>query len=225
VAVSQRGAATRGSEERRRAAVFLDKDGTLVVDVPYNVDPERISLTQGAVAGLRALHAAGYLLIVVSNQSGVARGFFEEAALGAVEARLRALLDDAGVPLTGFYYCPHHPDGNVERYAVACACRKPGPGLLLQAAHEHDLDLGRSWLVGDILHDVEAGRRVGCRTILLDVGHETEWQLTPARTPDFTAADLDDAARLILGAEREAEAATSPFRRRVVHQADVAGSR
>src|SRR5581483_4877145 len=127
VAVSQGGPGTPGGE-RRRAAVFLDKDGTLVDDVPYNVDPERIRLTDGALDGLRRLHAADYLLIVVSNQSGVARGYFEEAALGAVEARLRELLGAAGVPLAGFYYCPHHPDGAVERYAVACACRKPASG-------------------------------------------------------------------------------------------------
>jgi histidinol-phosphate phosphatase family protein len=184
--------------EDRRAAVFLDKDGTLIVDVPYNVAPERIRLTDGAVEGLRALHVAGYALVVVSNQSGVARGIFEEAKLGAVEARLRELFEAAGVPLAGFYYCPHHPDGVVGPYAVACGCRKPAPGMIEQAAREHGIDLARSWLVGDILHDVEAGRRAGCRTILLDVGHETEWELTPLRTPDFTAVDLAAAARVIV---------------------------
>ena len=200
MAVGQARPAASGGRDGRRAAVFLDKDGTLVVDVPYNVDPDLIRLTPGAVDGLRALHAAGYLLIVVSNQSGVARGYFEESAIEAVEARLRAMLAAAGVPLAGFYYCPHHPDGPVERYAVACECRKPAPGLVERAAREHGIDLGRSWLVGDILHDVEAGRRAGCRTILLDVGHETEWGLTPARTPDFMAPTLLDAAHLVLGA-------------------------
>src|SRR4051794_19576821 len=96
------------------AAVFLDKDGTLVEDVPYNVDPARIRLGPGAAAGLSALHAAGYRLVVVSNQSGVARGLFPVSALVAVADRLRELLDDAGVPLAGFYYCPHHPDGSVR---------------------------------------------------------------------------------------------------------------
>jgi D-glycero-D-manno-heptose 1,7-bisphosphate phosphatase len=106
------------SQDRGRAprvAVFLDKDGTLIEDVPYNVDPDLIRLTDGDLDGLRMLHAAGYLLIVVSNQSGVARGYFEESALGAVEARLRAMLGAAGVPLAGFYSCPHHPDGPVAR--------------------------------------------------------------------------------------------------------------
>jgi len=196
----------RGQDGRApRAAVFLDKDGTLIEDVPYNVDPALIRLTAGAVDGLRALHDAGYLLIVVSNQSGIARGYFQEQALGAVEARLRSMLDAAGVPLAGFYYCPHHPDGCVDAYSVECECRKPAPGLLSRAARDHGVSLGRSWMVGDILHDVEAGWRAGCRTILLDVGHETEWEITPARIPDFTVASLDAAARLIINVDGDSK--------------------
>jgi histidinol-phosphate phosphatase family protein len=183
------------------ATVFLDKDGTLIEDVPYNVDPDRISLTEGAADGLRALNAAGYRLVVVSNQSGVARGYFVESALDAVERRLRDLLGGAGVPLTGFYTCPHHPDGCIARYSIACGCRKPAPGLLERAARDHGISLAHSWLVGDILHDIEAGRRAGCRTVLLDVGHETEWEQTPLRIPDFTAANLAEAARLIIDAD------------------------
>src|SRR5919204_2436876 len=178
-------------------AVFLDKDGTLVEDMPYNVDPGRIRLAPGAAEGLRLLHRAGYRLFVVSNQSGVARGYFREQALAAVAERLRHLLAEWAVPLAGFYYCPHHPEGVVEEHAVACACRKPAPGLILRAALEHGLDLARSWLVGDILDDVEAGRRAGCRTILIDSGHETEWVLRPDRVPHRIASDLLDAAQLI----------------------------
>jgi D-glycero-D-manno-heptose 1,7-bisphosphate phosphatase len=178
-------------------AVFLDKDGTLVEDVPYNVDPGRIRLAPGAAEGLRLLHRAGYRLFVVSNQPGVARGYFREQALAAVAGRLRRLLAECAVPLGGFYYCPHHPEGVVGEHAVACACRKPAPGLILRAALEHGLDLARSWLVGDILDDVEAGRRAGCRTILVDSGHETEWVLRPDRVPHRIASDLLDAARLI----------------------------
>jgi D-glycero-D-manno-heptose 1,7-bisphosphate phosphatase len=187
-------------------AVFLDKDGTLVEDVPYNVDPDRIRLMPGAAAGLRDLHAAGYRLIVVSNQSGVARGYFEEKALAAVEQRLRELLSAEGVPCSGFYYCPHHPRGSVAAYAVACECRKPRPGLIVRAAAEQGIDLGGSWFVGDILDDVEAGRAAGCRTILLDNGHETEWRLTPERQPHFRAADLTEAAQVILALRRKPEA-------------------
>ncbi len=178
-------------------AVFLDKDGTLIEDVPYNVDPERIQLTRGAVEGLYVLYKAGYQLIVITNQSGVARGYFPESALVAVEERLRQLLAEVGVPCLGFYYCPHHPDGVVQELAIACACRKPEPGLLLCAAADHDIDLAQSWFIGDILNDVEAGRSAGCRTILIDNGNETEWQLSPQRTPHYTVADLAEAAQVI----------------------------
>jgi histidinol-phosphate phosphatase family protein len=181
----------------KKSAVFLDKDGTLVEDVPYNVDPNLIRLAPGAADGLPLLHRAGYELLVITNQAGVAHGYFPEEALQAVKARLRELMRAIGVPLAGFYYFPHHPDGDVARYAVECTCRKPRAGLILRAAREHGIDLGRSWLIGDILNDVEAGRRAGCHTILIDNGHETEWLWSPQRTPDFRAADLAEAARVI----------------------------
>ncbi len=180
-------------------AVFLDKDGTLIEDVPYNVNPDLMRLTSGAVEGLRSLHAAGYKLIIISNQSGVARGYFPEEALLAVEARSRQMLAEMGVVLTGFYYCPHHPDGPVPGYNINCCCRKPEPGLILDAAKEHDIDLASSWFIGDILNDVEAGRRAGCKTVLIDNGNETEWILSPLRLPHYIAADLADAARIIGG--------------------------
>lgn len=178
-------------------AVFLDKDGTLIEDVPYNVDPERIQLTRGAVEGLKLLHAAGYQLIVITNQSGVARGYFPESALFAVEERSRQLLAEIGVSLAGFYYCPHHPDGVVQELAITCSCRKPEPGMLLYAADKHGIDLQESWFIGDILNDVEAGRRAGCRTILIDNGNETEWQLSPERSPHYIVTDLSEAAQVI----------------------------
>ena len=193
-----------------RRAVFLDKDGTLIVDVPYNVDPALIRLAPGAEAGLTRLHAAGYALVVITNQSGVARGRFGVEALEPVERRLRELLAAVGVPLAGFRFCPHHPAGSVPEYAIACDCRKPAPGMLLRAATDLGIDLHRSWFVGDILNDVEAGRRAGCRTVLLDVGNETEWALGPHRTPDLLAGDLDIAATLILQADAAIAPASQP---------------
>ena len=186
-----------------KAAVFLDKDGTLVMDVPYNVDPGAIVLAAGAADGTRLLHEAGYPLIVVSNQSGVARGYFQEEALKAVEDRLRELLAAAGSSIAGFYYCPHHPQGSAPGYAVTCGCRKPEPGLILRAAEEHEVDVGRSWVLGDILNDVEAGRRAGARTVLIDNGNETEWVVSPERTPDYTASDLVEAARIVISVDRD----------------------
>lgn len=178
-------------------AVFLDKDGTLIEDIPYNVDPERIKLTRGAVEGLQLLNASGYQLIVITNQSGVARGYFPESALVAVEERLSQLLAEVGVSLAGFYYCPHHSKGVIADYAIACSCRKPEPGLLLKAASDRSIDLARSWFIGDILNDVEAGRRAGCKTVLIDNGNETEWQLSPDRSPHYRVGDLAEAALVI----------------------------
>jgi histidinol-phosphate phosphatase family protein len=195
---------------KHRRAVFLDKDGTLIEDVPYNVDPALIRLGAGAAEGLPRLHAAGFLLIVISNQSGVARGLFPEGALRAVHERLGQLLHDLGVRLDGFFYCPHHPGAPVPEYALACSCRKPEPGLILSAAREHGVDLGRSWLVGDILDDVEAGRRAGCRTVLIDNGNETEWRRSTYRWPDHLAADLAEAARLITSDDRAVAAPEIP---------------
>lgn len=183
-----------------RPAVFLDKDGTLVVDVPYNADPDLVELAAGAGRAVRELHAAGFLVVVVSNQSGLARGMFTTRELAQATARVDQLLAAEGGSLDGWYWCAHHPDGVVEDLAVACACRKPRPGMLLSAAKELDIDLARSWMVGDILHDVEAGNRAGCRTVLLDVGNETGWIGGPLRTPDATVVSLDAAVDHILAA-------------------------
>jgi D-glycero-D-manno-heptose 1,7-bisphosphate phosphatase len=192
-----------------KRAVFLDKDGTLIDDVPYTCDPGRIQWLPGVIDGLRRLQFAGYRLLVISNQSGIAHGYFSEADLAAMMSGVGRMLASQGVRLDGSFYCPHHPEGSVPRYAVACACRKPAPGLLMTAAAAHGIDLSRSWMIGDILHDVEAGRRAGCRAILLDNGHETEWRLGAQRWPDGFAGTFDGAAQLILEQDR---AASAPIR-------------
>ncbi|HKY33647.1 MAG TPA: HAD family hydrolase [Candidatus Polarisedimenticolia bacterium] len=186
-----------GRGRRARRAVFLDKDGTLVEDLRYNADPARIRAAPGAAEALRRMHAAGFLLVVVSNQAGIALGLFSESAMTAVRSRIESIARDAGAELTDFRYCPHHPEGRIERFAVACACRKPEPGMILDAAREHGIDLAGSWLIGDILDDVEAGRRAGCTTILLENDNETEWRLGPYRFPHWTAADLQEAATIV----------------------------
>lgn len=181
-----------------RPAVFLDKDGTLLEDVPYNVEPTLMRLSPGAGPALRRLADEGFALVVVSNQSGVARGLFPAAALTGVERRLGELLAPYGVELSGFHFCPHHPEGTVQRYARECECRKPRPGLLRRAASELGIELSHSWMVGDILDDVEAGGRAGCRTVLLDNGGETEWRTGECRSPERVTTDLGEAAAVIL---------------------------
>jgi histidinol-phosphate phosphatase family protein len=187
-----------------RPAVFLDKDGTLVHDVPFNVDPDRLRLREGAGRALASLARAGYALVLVTNQSGIALGRFAPAALGAVWQRLDRLLAPHAVRLDAIYHCPHHVDGTVVALARDCSCRKPRPGMLLRAARDLDLDLARSWMVGDILDDIEAGRRAGCRTVLLDVGSETEWRRGPLRVPDAVAGSLPEMADIVLGQGSEA---------------------
>ncbi len=200
MAVKGRLEAARGQRSR---AVFLDKDGTLIEDFPYNVDPDEIVLAPGAQDALLLLKRHGVRLFVVTTQPGVAYGFFAESALVGVERRLAELFEEVQAPLEGFYYCPHSPRGNLLRYTRECDCRKPSPGLILRAAREHDIAPERSWMIGDILDDVECGRRAGCRTVLIDNGNETEWHLSAARRPDWVARDLFDAASLVVRAELE----------------------
>jgi D-glycero-D-manno-heptose 1,7-bisphosphate phosphatase len=169
-------------------AIFVDKDGTLIDNVADNVDPARIRLSHGAKTGMKLFARLGFKLIIVSNQAALASGRFNTAALQAAFEHLLQLLEP--VRIDGIYVCPHAED-------AACACRKPRPGMLVQAAQEHGIDLAASWMIGDILHDVEAGKRAGCRTVLIDNGNETEWELSDLRTPDLMAADLYCAAHLI----------------------------
>lgn len=179
-------------------AVLLDKDGTLVESSVYDVDPSRVRLLPGVPEGMRLLKAAGYRLVVVSNQPGVARGKFTEEELQTVAGALEVLLEATGAPLDGFFYCPHHPEGTVGHYAVECLCRKPRPGLIQRAARDLDLALDRSWMVGDVLDDVEAGNRAGCRTVLIDQGNETEWLFSPDRVPNRVTDGFLEAAQYIL---------------------------
>jgi D-glycero-D-manno-heptose 1,7-bisphosphate phosphatase len=185
----------RPSFPEGRKAVFFDKDGTLVIDVPYNVEISLTEFTAGALECARRLHESGHLIVIVSNQPGVALGRFSATALHTLEAHLREELNKVDVPLAGFYACPHAPADNS---AGGCYCRKPEPGLLYQAALDLHINLAASWMVGDILHDVEAGRRASCRTILLNVGNETEWKITPDRVPHHIASSLVEVPSLIL---------------------------
>lgn len=182
-------------------AIFLDKDGTLTEDVADSMNPRHITLCHGAGSALRLLTNLDYRLFVVSNQDGMAHGRFAESAVHGMRHRLADLLFREQLTLDGFYFCPHHPDGTVPNYALDCLCRKPLPGLLMQAAREHDIDLRASWMVGDILNDVEAGNRAGCRTVLIDSGNESEWRLGNNRLPTRVVADIYAAAVVIAAAD------------------------
>lgn len=174
--------------------MFLDRDGVLIDDPGYLGDPDLLVVLTGVPAALRSLSAAGFALAVVSNQAGVARGFYTEQAVHAVNARLSALLEEEEVPPIRFYVCPHHPD-----FTGPCPCRKPAVGLLEQATAELGIDPARSWLVGDHVSDVQAAWAFGVEPILVLTGHGAqEAARLPAGTRVTVATDLAAAAEVIL---------------------------
>ena len=183
-----------------RPCLFLDKDGTLVENVPYNVDPAKLRFMPGAGEALAQLREAGLSLVIVTNQAGIAKGLFTRAQFARLqEVLLRRLQDEFGVVIDDVAVCPHSPDAKGR---PACLCRKPAPGMLIRAARAHHLDLGRSWMVGDILDDVEAGHRAGARGLLFDSGGETEWRRSPLREPTATFTSWPALATHLLEAMR-----------------------
>ncbi len=193
-------------------AVFLDRDNTIIEDLGYIGDPALVRLLPGVEQAIKSLQAAGYKIVVVTNQSGVARGLLTEAMLEKIHDELRRQLSLKEAYLDGIYYCPYHPEGTVEGYAIDSGLRKPKPGMLLKAAGEMDLDLSGSWMVGDSPRDIEAGQRAGCRTIRVRTRPAVPKQIdqededTPA---DFTVRNLPEAAKIILRVQ-EHQAEPSP---------------
>ena len=161
-----------GDFSTMRKACFFDRDGVIIEEADYISDPALVRLCPFAADAIRAMHDAGRLVIVVSNQSGIARGYFTEADLRAVEARMNELLAEAGVKIDAAYYCFHHKKGIVPEYAGDCDCRKPKPGMLLRAAKDLGIDLAASFMIGDKESDLEAGLNAGCRGVaLVRTGH------------------------------------------------------
>jgi D-glycero-D-manno-heptose 1,7-bisphosphate phosphatase len=161
-------------KDKRYAAVFLDRDGTINEEVGYLDRLDKLRLIPGAAEAIRLINESGMKAVVVTNQSGVARGIFDEAFVDQVHRRLRAMLGEEGAALDGFYSCPHHPTEGRGGYLRSCNCRKPAPGLLLRAADELFLDPERSYVIGDTLKDIEAATRIGARGILVRTGYGAE---------------------------------------------------
>ncbi len=154
----------------KRAAVFLDRDGTINKEIGYITRPEDLVLIKGVPEAIRLLNSQGFLVIVVTNQSAVARGYMDEETLGRIHKRLSELLEMKRAVIDGFYYCPHHPNEGKNGYMAICSCRKPRPGLIQQAANELNVDLSASFMIGDTLRDLEAGIRAGVRPVLVLTG-------------------------------------------------------
>jgi len=176
-----------------KSAVFLDRDDTIIRDVPYLNDPQGIVLLPGAAEAIRRLNEAKLPVIMITNQSGIARGLLTEEILDSIHDRLIRLLADRSALVDAVYFCPHHPEGTVKAFSMECACRKPAPGMLLKAALDFGLDLKRSYLVGDKSIDIETIAAVGGSGILIAPNGSG---VTGA---DYIAADLPDAVQWILG--------------------------
>ncbi len=186
---------------KNSAAAFLDRDGVVIEEVNYLSEVGQVRLVPGAAEAIANLNLAGVPVVVVTNQAGVARGYFPEDRVGEVHEYLDELLAECGAWVDRYYYCPHHPNAEVAQYRSECDCRKPRPGMLRQAAAELSLDLTRSYLVGDKVSDLVAGGVVGCRTVLVRTGHGAK---VNAAVADETwnllrvAADLSEAVRHLL---------------------------
>jgi D,D-heptose 1,7-bisphosphate phosphatase len=192
--VSQRG--------DKKQAVFLDRDGVICREEGYLSDPRRLQLLPGSGDAIRLFNRNALTTVVITNQSGVARGFFPEAAIAEMNCTMKELLEEYEASLDGIYYCPHHPEGIIESYRKECDCRKPAAGLLMRAAQDHGIDLSRSYLVGDKRTDMECACRAGVKGILVLTGYGAEeYRLmppAPGAKPVFVAQDLLDAARWII---------------------------
>ncbi|MBH52085.1 MAG: HAD family hydrolase [Chloroflexi bacterium] len=174
----------------KRRFVILDRDGTIILERHYLSDPDQIALTEGAVSGLTHLASLGFGFIIVTNQSAIARGFFDTDTLDRIHQRLRTMLRSHGIEIEGIYYCPHHPNDG-------CSCRKPEPGLLNIAAQEFDFDTSECFVIGDNVCDIELGKRVKAQTILVETGHGKTVSKCNLTAPDYTVANLHEAALII----------------------------
>ncbi len=206
-----------------KPAVFLDRDGTLNLDfVEYVTKAEDFHLLDGVGQALRRLHAAGYLLVVITNQACLGRGLLDEQGLEKIHEHMQKLLAEQGVTLDGIYFCPDHPEATVEKYRRQSNRRKPEPGMLLEAAEQLDIDLSKSWMIGDNPNDAQAGKRAGCRTILLRRPELSERKPTKApdtQHADFTAENLLEAAEIVIEqdispAQEQQEPTKRPLRQR-----------
>ena len=179
----------------KNKAVFVDRDGTINVDVHYLDDPDKFEMYPGVQIGMKKLQENGFKIIVITNQSGIARGYFTEEQLSHIHERMKQEFQMFNVTLDGIYYCPHHPNDE-------CNCRKPNTGLFEKAIAEHDIDVKKSYMLGDKILDIGAGKKIGVRTVLIPEPHvredflsqKNEWE----HHPDYIADDFKDAVEWIL---------------------------
>ena len=190
-------------------AIFFDRDDTIIEDTGYINNPDQVKLISGVAKSLLEFKEMGFKLIVITNQSGVARGILTEKALGEIHERLNVLLSEKGVVLDAIYYCPFHPDGIVPQYRKESEDRKPNPGMIVTAAKEHNIDLSQSWAIGNSARDIDAGRSAGCKTILIEKKSRTLplpfLRKDEEAMPDFRAVNMKEAENIVKRHYRELE--------------------
>ncbi len=202
-----RATAGRASWNPGRPAVFLDRDGTINEEVGYLNDPERLALIPGSAEAIRRINRAGMAAVIITNQSGIARGFFDEETLASIHERLKEILSGEKAHLDGIYVCPHHTDGKIPEYTRECDCRKPGTALVKRAARELNLDLSASYMIGDHFKDIQLAAEAGIPSILVLTGHgRGEWEKADRKLrlrPDHVAENLSSAVDWILEQKQE----------------------
>jgi D-glycero-D-manno-heptose 1,7-bisphosphate phosphatase len=199
-------------------AVFLDRDNTIIEDPGYVSNPGAVKLLPGVELAIKSFAQAGFKVVVVTNQSAVARGLVTEETLDEIHNEMRRQLSAKGARIDGLYYCPFHPDGTVDAYAIDSDLRKPKPGMLIKAGREMDIELSNSWMIGDSTRDVEAGKRAGCHTIRIRRPKPAQGDTGQGPEADFDVRNLVDAARIVMREVKKpslspAESAPSPSTR------------
>jgi D,D-heptose 1,7-bisphosphate phosphatase len=187
---------------KKRPAIFLDRDGTIIRQVELLHKPEEVALLPGAGKAIRAMNDLGFVVVIVTNQPVIARGISTPQEVDMIHALLVDRLGKHNARIDGIYFCPHHTKATVKKYRIACRCRKPEIGMILRAAKQHHIDLAKSFMIGDSTRDTLAGNKAKLTTILVKTGHggKDVWQL-PGK-PDFIAKNLMDAVRFIKKAKR-----------------------
>jgi len=184
------------------SAVFMDRDGTVSEEVGYMRDPEQFRLIPQSAEAIRLINENSLKSIVITNQSGVARGYFSEETVSRVHQKMEKLLSELGAHIDGIYYCPHHPEGIVESYRKGCDCRKPASGLLTQASKKHAIDLASSYMVGDKVTDLQLAHGVGARAVLVLTGYGRDElekiKKLSLKKPEYVACNLLDAVKWII---------------------------
>jgi D-glycero-D-manno-heptose 1,7-bisphosphate phosphatase len=204
--------AEESASGKRQAAIFLDRDGTINEDIGYASHPDELHIYSFAAEAIRLINQAGFKVIVVTNQSGIARGLYDEAMLAAIHEKLTAELARQGARIDAVYYCPHHPRIGNQTYKKECSCRKPQTAMLEQAAREHHINLAESFVIGDKASDINLATNAGAQGVLVMTGYGSSTLANLERLPCYPAIigeDLLEAVRLILSAVRSQESGVS----------------